>query len=156
VKNQNVRMHFVGHSAGALVGSSMIERLARAGMGFESVTFMAPAVRVDTFLESVQPLLANGKVKRFQQFMLSDRAEEDDPTCGPYRRSLLYLVSEAFEGGAATPILGMERYFRPLAAQLPNALVHVAPGPKCGAANHGAFDNDAPTMQQVVKFIHGR
>ncbi len=46
-------------------------------------------------------------MKRYQQFHLSEKAEEDDPTCSPYRRSLLYLVSESFEHGVQTPILGM-------------------------------------------------
>ena len=129
VDNKQVRMHLVGHSAGSIVASFMIDRLVRdEGMKLESVSFMAPAVRVETFDRLVRPHLDSGAVKRFQQLYLSDRAEEDDATCGPYRRSLLYLVSESFEGGATTPILGMQKYFDPYAASLPKkAKVHVSP-----------------------------
>jgi hypothetical protein len=99
-------------------------------------------------------------VKRYQQFHLSDRAEEDDPTCGPYRRSLLYLVSESFEGGTTTPLLGMERYFRE--AAIPCDAVHVSPAGSPSAtarvvpvasSTHGGFDNDKGTQQQVIAFI---
>ncbi|MCR5881341.1 C1 family peptidase [Rhizobacter sp. J219] len=99
--NKKLRLHVVGHSAGSIVSSFMIDRLVQEGMHFESVSFMAPAVRIDTFDKRVRPHLQTGAVKRYQQFHLTDRAEQDDGSCGAYRRSLLYLVSEAFEGGAA-------------------------------------------------------
>ena len=44
VANKRIRMHFVGHSAGSIVASSMIDRLVQDGMHFESVSFMASAV----------------------------------------------------------------------------------------------------------------
>ena len=157
VDNKQVRMHLVGHSAGSIVASFMIDRLVRdEGLKLESVSFMAPAVRVDTFDRLVRPHIDSGAIKRFQQFELSDRAEEDDSTCGPYRRSLLYLVSEAFEGGATTPILGMQKFFDPYAKKrLPNATVHVAPGPTSASSTHGGFDDDALTQAQVLRFILG-
>jgi hypothetical protein len=156
VANKRVRMHFVGHSAGSIVGSFMIDRLlADQLLRFESVSFMAPAVRLDTFTRLLQPHLASGAVKRYQQFHLSDRAEEDDPSCGLYRRSLLYLVSESFEGGTTTPILGMQKFFDAIAGGLQNTSVHVAPGPTSAATTHGAFDDDALTQGEVLRFIRG-
>ncbi|MEF7614448.1 C1 family peptidase [Aquincola sp. MAHUQ-54] len=156
VKNKNVRMHYVGHSAGAIAGTYLVERLVAAGMPFESVSFLAPAVRLDVFEQRFVPLLAKGKVKRYQQFSLTDRAEEDDPTCGPYRRSLLYLVRESFEGGAPTPILGMERDVRGPGKAWPHTTLHFAPGPASQATTHGAFDNDPATAEQVLRFIAGQ
>jgi hypothetical protein len=156
VANKQVRMHFVGHSAGSIVGSFMIDRLlADQLLRFESVSFMAPAVRLDTFQRLLQPHLGSGGVKRYQQFHLSDRAEEDDASCGLYRRSLLYLVSESFEGGTTTPILGMQKFFDPIAGTLKNTIVNVAPGPTSAATTHGAFDDDALTQAQVLRFILG-
>jgi hypothetical protein len=155
VANKKVRMHFVGHSAGSIVASFMIDRLADEGMRFESVSFMAPAVTVETFDRRVRPHLASGVVDRYQQFHLTDRAEEDDSTCGPYRRSLLYLVSQSFEGGLKTPILGMQKYFDALEADLPRTQVWVAPGPVSASTSHGGFDNDPGTQQQIVDFILG-
>jgi hypothetical protein len=153
VSNKNVRMHFVGHSAGSIVGSLMIDRLAAEGMRFDSVSFMAPAVRRDTFERTVAPLLKKGHVARYQQFSLTARAEEDDNTCAPYRRSLLHLVSESFEGGARAPILGLERDARDCAGGLANATFHWAPGPRSAATTHGGFDEDPATMKQVLRFI---
>jgi hypothetical protein len=156
VKNKNVRMHLVAHSAGCIVGSHILERLAVEGMRFESVSFMAPAVRRDTFQQGVVPLLKKGVINRYQQFLLTDRAELDDRSCSPYQRSLLYLVREAFEGGGTVPILGMERDFRDLAKTLPNTTTHRAPGPRSAASTHDGFDNDPLTMQQVLRFIRGK
>ena len=157
VASRQLRLHFVGHSAGSIVGSFLIDRLLADELpGFESVSFMAPAVRLDTFGRVLRPHLASGAVKRYQQFHLSDRAEEDDPSCGLYRRSLLYLVSESFEGGTTTPILGMQKFFDAIAGTLQNTIVHVAPGPTSAATTHGAFDDDALTQAEVLRFILGR
>ncbi|QCS62848.1 hypothetical protein EC609_10130 [Achromobacter denitrificans] len=158
VSRGRVRLHIVGHSAGAIVASHFVHRLAADGGELESLSLMAPAVTLDTFRRLVVPNLKT-RVKRYQQFHLSDRAEEDDPTCGPYRRSLLYLVSESFEGGTTTPLLGMERYFRD--AGIACDAVHVSPaggnppggGPPVASSTHGGFDNDKGTQQQVIAFI---
>ena len=156
VANKKIRMHFVGHSAGSIVAAFMIDRLAQEGMKFESVSFMAPAVKVSTFDERLRPHLQSGVIKRYQQFHLTDHAEQDDGSCGPYRRSLLYLVSESFEGGDTTPILGMQKFFDAYAKKLAHTTVHVAPGPVSASTTHPAFDNDPGTRAQVVKFILGK
>lgn len=153
VGTQKIRMHFVGHSAGSIVASFMIDRLAREGLSFESASFMAPAVKVSTFDALVRPHLQSGVLKRYQQFHLTDHAEQDDGSCGAYRRSLLYLVSESFEGGETTPILGMQRYFKGYGDALPNARVCEAPGPDSTAAEHGAFDDDPTTRERILEFI---
>lgn len=162
-----LRLHLLGHSAGAIVHSHIIDFVSRQkGMQFESVSFMAPAVRVDTFDRLVAPRLKDGRVRRYQQLHLTDKAEEDDPTCGPYRRSLLYLVSQSFEqpeGKAGqgerwqpVPILGMQRYFDAYAPGLKNTTVHVSPGPTSASSTHGGFDDDALSQRRVIEFIHKR
>ncbi|MBC7955025.1 MAG: C1 family peptidase [Cytophagales bacterium] len=155
VANKKIRMHFVGHSAGSIVASFMIDRLAQEGMAFESVSFLAPAVKLATFDERVRPHLASGVVKRYQQFHLTDHAEQADGSCGAYRRSLLYLVSESFEGGSTTPILGMEKFFSAYAKKLLDTTVYSSPGPVASSTSHGGFDDDPGTRAQVVKFILG-
>jgi hypothetical protein len=157
VTDQQVRLHFVGHSAGAIVLAWMLDRLhEQGGMSFESMSLMAPALRVDEFNRRVRPHLQSGALKRYQQFHLSDRAEEDDHTCGPYRRSLLYLVSESFEAGNTVPILGMQRHWdaEVAPAALP-AVAHVAPGPASQAGSHAAFDDDPVTQQRIIDFVLG-
>jgi hypothetical protein len=152
VKKGDVRFHLVGHSAGSIVHAHVINALSPK-VTFESVSFLAPAVRLDTFDELVRPELERGAIKRYQQCHLTAKAEEDDPTCGPYRRSLLYLVSQSFEGGKQTPILGMQKYFDPYASRLKNTTVHASPGAASASTTHGGFDNDPATMQRVVEFI---
>lgn len=154
LKKNDVRFHLVGHSAGSIVHSHIVDALA-AKVKFESVSFLAPAVRLDTFDKLVRPRIADGTVRRYQQFHLTDKAEQDDPTCGPYRRSLLYLVSQSFEGGRQTPILGMQKYFDPYAPRLKDATVHAAPGATSTSTTHGGFDNDPATKARVVEFIKG-
>lgn len=152
-----VRLHLIGHSAGSIAHSYIVKQLCRLGWKFESVNFMAPAVRVDVFQDCVAPALKNGKVKRLNQFHLSDDVEQVDPTCKAilgYGRSLLYLVSQSFEGGVETPILGMQKYFEAV-KNLPNVQAWAAPGAQSKSTTHGGFDDDATTMASVIALIKG-
>ena len=153
-----VRLHLVGHSAGAILHSHVVDRLGGRGWNFESVNFMAPAVRIDLFKKTVVPAITSGKVKRFNQFHLSDDMEQKDPTCKPilgYSRSLLYLVSQSLEQGQKTPILGMEKYFNDAIASknLPNVSMWAAPGKESKSTTHGGFDDDQVTMASVIALM---
>jgi hypothetical protein len=104
----------------------------------------------------VVPSLRNRKVARLREFHLTDRAEQQDPTCRPllgYGRSLLYLVSRAFEGGGETPILGMERHFPASIARMKNVEVTMAPSPGSESTTHGGFDDDPATLHSVVESL---
>jgi len=148
-----LRLHLVGHSAGAIVHSYLIDRMAAQEWEFASVAFMAPAVRVDIFDERVRPWIASGHVKRFRELHLADSAERQDPTCRPilgYGRSLLYLVSNAFEGGREVPILGMEKHFPADLARMRAVKVIEAPGSGSASTTHGGFDDDRATLESVI------
>lgn len=155
-----VRLHLIGHSAGSIVHSYIVKALCQRGWSFESVNFMAPAVRMDVFLDCVVPNLKNGRVKNLNQFHLADDVEQKDPTCKAilgYSRSLLYLVSKSFESGIETQILGMEKYFSEL-ARLGLASVHAwaAPCAQSRSMTHGGFDDDEATMASVIALIKGQ
>jgi hypothetical protein len=157
-KSSNVRLHLIGHSAGAIVHSLIVDRLGSAGWKFETVNFMAPAVRADSFIEQVVPSLKSGAVKMYNQFSLLDDIEMKDPTCEPllgYNRSLLYLVSQSFERGEVTPILGMEKYFNSqiLALNLANVALITAPSSSSQSTTHGGFDDDPTTMNKLISLI---
>ena len=156
-----VRLHLIGHSAGSIVHCHVVDRLAPLGWKFESVNFLAAAATVDLFKGTLLPRIRDKTVKQFRAFHLNDAAEQQDPTCKPvlgYGRSLLYLVSESFEGGARTPILGMAKYFDdevgPL--ELANVKAWMAPGPASESTTHGGFDDDPVTMKSVINLIKGR
>jgi hypothetical protein len=89
---------------------------------------------------------------------MSDDVEQKDSTCEPilgYSRSLLYLVSQSFEKGSITPILGMERYFNGTAgiAGSKNVRIYTAPGPDTRSTSHGGFDDDPRTMATIIRCI---
>lgn len=156
-----VRLHLIGHSAGSILHSHVVDRLCGQGWTFESVNFMAPAVRVDLFEETVVPAIKSGKIKRFNQFHLSDDMEQKDPTCKPilgYSRSLLYLVSQSLEQGQPTPILGLEKYFNDQIGRkkLPNVYTWAAPGKESKSTTHGGFDDDDVTMASVIALMKGK
>ncbi len=157
-----MRLHLIGHSAGAVVHSFGAERLCAAGWNVASVSFMAPAVRVDVFQQTVLPALKAGRVRGYYQFHLSEEVEEQDPTCRPllgYGRSLLYLVSRSFEGGRPTPILGLQRDFEDKASRLasiPRARAFVAPSAYSSSTTHGGFDDDPKTRATVIACIKGK
>ncbi len=153
-----IRLHLIGHSAGSIVHSFLVQELAKRGWGFESVNFLAAAVTVDTFKATALKRVQDGTVRHLRVFHLSDAAEQQDPTCKPifgYGRSLLYLVSESFENGVRTPILGMEKYFNGSvgALNLPNVHAFTSPGTASGSTTHGGFDDDARTMRNVISLI---
>ncbi|HEX4953333.1 MAG TPA: C1 family peptidase [Thermoanaerobaculia bacterium] len=163
-KPERIRLHLIGHSAGAIVHAYLIDRLVRLGWTFETVTFLAPALTVDLFARRVRPHVENRNVRRFETFHLSEPAEQQDPTCKPlfgYGRSLLWLVSQAFEPGTVprTPLVGLERDWntglRPAfrAAELAHVKAHLAPGPTSASTTHGGFDDDPLTRASVIEII---
>ena len=92
-----LRFHLIGHSAGAILHAHLGAALARAGLEVDGAYFLAPACRVDLFESKLLPLYRSGKIKSYVQFHLRDKVERQDTCINIYRRSLLYLVSNAFE-----------------------------------------------------------
>jgi hypothetical protein len=149
-----VRLHLIGHSAGSIVHSHIIDRLK--GWTFETVNFMAPAIRSDEFQQLVIPALESGRVKQYNHFELADSAELKDPTCETllgYSRSLLYLVSQSFEQGMLTPILGMERYSPAVLKGVRNANIYTSPGDAAQSMTHGGFDDDDKTRNKILSLL---
>jgi hypothetical protein len=150
------RVHLIGHSAGAIVHSELIETLAQLGWSFSTVNLMAPAATVEMFNGKVLPHIKTRKVARYAQWHLSDTLELKDTTCRAilgYGRSLLYLVSESFEGGTRTPLLGMEKYFETIHNEARNMRCFQATSPQTNSTTHGGFDNDDATRNSVIAHI---
>jgi len=174
-----VAVHLVGHSAGAIFHAALLQRLVEAGIQVETITLLAPGIRVDEFRRDVLPHLGKS-VAHFATFALSDQRELDD-VCGAgginiYNKSLLFLVSRALEQPTASrtfevPLLGMERFFA-LALDGDGTTLRDAINAAGGAAifsrsaapddsrsdttSHGGFDDDAPTMTSVILRVLGR
>ncbi|HVK58753.1 MAG TPA: C1 family peptidase, partial [Candidatus Kapabacteria bacterium] len=175
-------IHLVGHSAGSILLAPLAKLFAgkkgagpRAGLGLpiKSVTLWAPAITVDLFSETYQPLIESGAIEQFTLFTLTEKAEQDDQCAKIYHKSLLYLVSNACEEKAriplfrdGVPILGMEKFVQKSEdltrlikekkidwVQAPNA--ETSKLRKSSAQHHGDFDDDSNTVQATVARILG-
>jgi hypothetical protein len=114
-------IHLIGHSAGSIVAGTLLERMREAGLTASSLRLFAPACSVDFALAHYKPAL-EAKVldpKHLHIHNLSNENELHD-SVGPYRKSLLYLVSRSFELVHKTALLGLDRAFD-RATTLPDA-----------------------------------
>ncbi|AGI24693.1 peptidoglycan binding domain/papain family cysteine protease [Pseudomonas sp. ATCC 13867] len=104
---EQLEIHLVGHSAGAIFLGWLVDVMAARGVDdrIASIHLYAPACTVQFANRHYAP---HGRLmKNLYLDILSDRAERDDNTAAIYRKSLLYLVSNALEGDLRTPILGL-------------------------------------------------
>ncbi len=156
---ERVRLHLIGHSAGAIVHCHLAQRMEQDGWQFGTIAFMAPAATTELFESTLLPLIKARKVGQYHQFHLSDSAERQDGTCSAllgYSRSLLYLVSQSFEGQRKAPILGMETTFSSLVAPMLGEGAFgatTAPGTESRSSTHGGFDDDEATRDSIIKLI---
>ena len=149
------RLHLIGHSAGSIVHCHLVDALVDLGWSFASANMMAPAATVDLFAEKMLPHVIAKTVRQYNQWHLADTLELKDPTCRPilgYGRSLLYLVSESFEGGSRTPVIGMETYYDAVGGPA-NMRAWAAVSSATKSTTHGGFDNDPPTLASVIRCI---
>ncbi|MBP0624988.1 C1 family peptidase [Cupriavidus consociatus] len=171
LQGRRLEIHLVGHSAGSILHAGLITRLVESGLPIETCTLWAPACTVDLFNERYWDPIKNKQIRRFNLYMLSDKAEQDDNCAHIYNKSLLYLVSNAFEETAripgfrdGEPILGMNRWLNKTTMSLfkangPHQLV-IAPngndatnGAASQARHHGDFDDDRLTVLSTFASI---
>lgn len=184
-----IELHVAGHSAGSIFHAPLVQLLATAGpipgglakglhghgLRIASTTLWAPACTTKIFKQCYLPLLQAGRLGRFSLFTLSDEAEQDDHCARIYNKSLLYLVSHAFEEKPriplirpeGIPILGMQRAVES-DAQIKRLFAGgrhewiVAPNtaplgdPSASRAKaHGDFDDDQHTVRATLARILG-
>ncbi len=109
----NLEIHLIGHSAGSILLGHMMDDFPRNQLQVKTCSLYAPACSIDFAVRHYQkavdrkviPSVANIHID-----LLDDQRERDD-TVGPYRKSLLYLVSRALESSHKTPLLGLESAF---------------------------------------------
>ncbi len=106
-------LHLVGHSAGAIILGHMLSAMAARGMTgrIRSMHLFAPACSLQFANRHYTPHA--DLMQRLYLHILSDRVERNDTVATIYRKSLLYLVSNALEIDLRTPILGLENVFKP-------------------------------------------
>ena len=171
-----LKVHMVGHSAGSILLGGLVARLAEPGatpVAIDTCTLWAPACTMDLYRAQYLPSIRDGMIKNFALFTLTDKAERDDTCANIYHKSLLYLVSNAFEAGGqkapflrertGVPILGMAKFISALPAAQRNWDWVLAPNAHdsgqrdaSAATAHGAFDDDAATLRATLARILGK
>jgi hypothetical protein len=173
-------VHLVAHSAGAILIARLLSHLTRSMNGhrpvpIRSATLWAPACTMRLFDEHFAPALTDGRLGHLALYTLTDDCEQGDNCAGIYNKSLLYLVSNAFESRVRIPIirpdgeplLGMARFIEKSAVirklinngkltwiQAPNSVERQKPeGSR--ASSHGGFDDDRETIASTISRITG-
>lgn len=152
-------IHLVGHSAGSIFHAPVVAKFTKAGIPLKSISLWAPACTIELFKKAYLPAIKKGMIEKFDLYTLDDSTEQDDDCAGIYHKSLLYLVSNAFEKTPhipalkdGVPILGMEKFAKKLATIFDgkNKRWHLAPGSVSNARHHGDFDNDEATLLSTL------
>jgi len=174
------KIHAIGHSTGPILLAKFLPLLTDYGLKIDTLSYLAPAIRIDQFLADVVPRLgAAAEIRDLCIFTMTDEAERDDHCVGIYRKSLLYFVREACEDRDNGRILGLQRdmygstgmrnlFGLPdrndgrISAKKGVASIEFSPAPdesavnpKTSARRHGGFDNNGPTMVSVLERILG-
>jgi len=186
--NPEVEIHLVAHSAGSIFFAPLIQLLAsqgkiaagpmkgKSGYGFKinSCTLWAPAITIELFKQTYLPVLKADGIEAFSTYTLTDKAEQDDHCANIYHKSVLYLVSNAFENRfriplirpQGEPILGMAKFI-PQDRELKQLFEQdgrwiLAPNDSpddsvwaSRCQNHGSFDDDRVTLLSTVARILG-
>lgn len=108
----DLEVHLVGHSAGSIILGHLLSSAGarQSDAMIRSVHLYAPACTVQFANQHYAP--NERLMKQLYIDLLSDRVERNDQVAAIYRKSLLYLVSNALEIDLRTPILGLENAFK--------------------------------------------
>lgn len=188
---ESVEIHVAGHSAGSIFLAPLVQLLTSKDTistgpcqgleGFDlkiaTCTLWAPACRIDLFKTTYLPAIDARGIDQLTIFNLTDEAEQDDHCANIYHKSLLYLVSNAFEATPRIPIfreqgerlLGLERHIQDDSDQEISEAIRsmkfelvLTPSSKdkgvgyySTATHHGDFDDDQPTLLATLSRILG-
>ncbi len=158
---KNIKFHLIGHSTGAVAIAHLLQTLRRSNITISSCSLMAPACSVELYHDAYLPVV-KGKTKLKMSDMvvynLRDELELKDNVAKVYRKSLLYLVSNAFEGVKEKPLLGMEKFESMVTkkeGQPKFIYSNGVEGQRTRSTSHGGFDNDTYTMNHILRRMLG-
>ncbi len=151
-------LHVVAHSAGSILFANAAEHLGSLGIPLRTVQLFAPSIRIDEWKRLVQPRVKAGSCPTPTLYVLSKELEKGD-SVGPYGKSLLWLVSNAFEDERGAPLLGMREYLNADRSVLQSIEIVESPGKDgkvTASTKHQGFDNDPVTLNSTLQRILGR
>jgi hypothetical protein len=160
--NKGMKIHIIGHSNGSVMAAYLIERLLKtnSNMNIATLNLMAPACTCNLFKNKYAGPIANQEIQKTTLYNLSDKLEQRDDVAKAYRKSLLYLVSNAYEGQKKVPLLGMEKFKDDIdVSSFGNRFEFVISkgreGQRSASRSHGGFDNDIDTLNDILKQVTG-
>lgn len=172
---EGISLHALGHSAGVIFHSHFVPAaltaLEEPAIGFRTLQMLAPAITVADFHSRMAaPIGKKNGIHKTTIYTLRKELEMQDDSARVYGKSLLYLIHNALETEPATPVLGLaESLYSDVKLQQLFGLwgnesavgdVVWSPTPSdtpddkaSQAKKHGEFDNDAATMNSVLRRI---
>lgn len=168
-----VELHAIGHSAGSNFHCDYVPMSTVMGnQYFVTTNFMAPAVQVESFLQS---MTTNGALKpevgALSVFTMNEKLEKQDNCAQIYHQSLLYLIFHAFEAKDKTPLLGLQESILKNGTleklfglsgfpQTGNTIVWSQTSELTGrsssqATSHGGFSDDCYTLASIFRRVAG-
>jgi hypothetical protein len=163
--NDRLQLHLVGHSNGSVLVGSLLTRLAKEipGLDIKTLSLLAPACTNDLFFSQYSDPIKGStdlSIGKATVYNLNDQVEQDDNVAKIYRKSLLYLVSNAFETHREAPLLGLKKFNDQIpVSQYDNHLEFVYSdgrtdgSTRTASTSHGGFDNDPYTMNDILKMV---
>jgi hypothetical protein len=175
-QHPSLEIHMVGHSAGSILLGGLVKAFLGTPLSVASCTLWAPACSMDFYKQHYLSAIKTRRIERFAVFALTDKAEQDDHCANIYHKSLLYLVSHAFEEllrqpnflrnakpamkPNGEPLLGMQKWIEKLPQAertwdlvlSPNTEEEGTPG-AARATAHGGFDDDQATLRATLARI---
>ncbi len=171
-----IEFHALGHSAGAIFHGHFLPLLVSQrptgvrAVDVRTLHFLAPAITTDLFKTRLKALIGSGRsITSLTMYTMLDELEQRDDSTKPYGKSLLYLVSGAFEEEVPTTILGLQkslkqdvqliRLFGLAGTEKAADIVFSrttdgAPrNARSQSVTHGGFDNDIATMTSVARRV---
>ena len=166
----DLTVHVAGHSTGGILLASLLEAMEDMApeLRLSSCSLLAPACSIDLFRSHYFPYLVEADdsfgIDRMRIFNLTRKQEKDDQVALVYRKSLLYLVSRAFEEEMPEEILGMNKYanelveeqaIQDLGDRFRIFTSSIEDDSATQSTTHVGFDNDPATMNTVLETILG-
>lgn len=151
------KVHLVGHSAGSIWLGRLLHRWNTLNGGaIESLQLFAPACTMTFYRDHLRTMLAATKVKALIHYFLDDETELNDNVGRIYGKSLLYLVSRAFQDKQqVVPLMGMQKHWGDETHARVTSYNTKDHSDKTRSDSHGGFDNDVITMNSLLNVILG-